>query len=56
MSFDSRIKLGFSWIFYHCHQCLTLHQVKFEHASLKRNANIPPLDLEIIDINIHSNI
>ncbi|MFS7947344.1 hypothetical protein Hanom_Chr06g00547241 [Helianthus anomalus] len=30
------------------HQCLTLHQVGVELASLKRNASHPPLDLEII--------
>ena len=30
------------------HQCLTLHQVGVEPASLKRNASPPPLDLEII--------
>ncbi|KAM0027997.1 hypothetical protein Hdeb2414_s0019g00546761 [Helianthus debilis subsp. tardiflorus] len=29
------------------HQCLTLHQVGVEPASLKRNASPPPLDLEI---------
>ncbi|KAJ0751597.1 putative oligopeptide transporter, OPT superfamily [Helianthus annuus] len=32
------------------HQCLTLHQVGVELASLKRNANPPPLDLEIIGL------
>ncbi|KAJ0431619.1 hypothetical protein HanIR_Chr17g0850341 [Helianthus annuus] len=38
------------------HQCLTLHQVEVEPASLKRNVSPPPLDLEIIGIsslNIH---
>ncbi|KAM0053640.1 putative indole-3-pyruvate monooxygenase [Helianthus debilis subsp. tardiflorus] len=34
------------------HQCLTLHQVGVELASLKRNASPPPLDLEIIGIFI----
>ncbi|KAJ0860574.1 hypothetical protein HanRHA438_Chr13g0625141 [Helianthus annuus] len=31
------------------HKFLTLHQMEVEHASLKRNASILPLDLEIID-------
>ncbi|MFS8030818.1 hypothetical protein Hanom_Chr17g01538551 [Helianthus anomalus] len=30
------------------HQYLTLHQMGIEHASLKKNVNLPPLNLEII--------
>ncbi|KAJ0522450.1 hypothetical protein HanRHA438_Chr10g0460381 [Helianthus annuus] len=38
------------------HQCLTLHQARVELASLKRNAKISPLDLEIIGDNFGFNI